>query len=439
MLANLCNELAQLNPSLDGCVAVVESLAPGVRVTLKTNLPAAGILGKEGGEPLNVLLLTTTRTSDFTSELTRACNGVIIDCATWTILSMLSPVCTTFKRAEAAKNLAKYTLYLAEDGTTVSLYYKNGIRLATNNGFDVSHLTRFGETTWAEALCELLTGKPKLEGAQLVIDNFFPTEESRKVCYVLGVRHHHFCLLESDPQRVWFLTAYNLTTCEEVDCPVPLPRQEQVQISVKECLSLCNNALSTYKQSGRKTHFYGVVFRGKDLPDDCKKYSNMFLESSLMQYIRKTIYDFGDVPVLPKPITPYQRCIFVTLRGLLAPPAKRIDFMAWFPNLPHANFSAFIRLLSISTLIIMGGGKPVNKDEVVLKMASINSAHLLRHIDYRDENAESLVADYFYQTQHMKTYYAYAINRGLPNVELPPQSTRPVQQNNRPKKKRTPK
>lgn len=420
MLAKLCSNLAKHNPTLAECVEVAQKLAPGVRVTLKTGLPAAGILAGEEStatEPLNVLLLTTSRDSEFSSELTRACNNVIIDCATWTLMSMLTPVCTSFKRAEATKYLDKYKLYLAEDGTTISLYYKNGIRLGTNNGFDVSHITRFGETTWAEALCELLTGKPKLEGAQLVLDNFFPTAESRNVCYVLGVRHHHFNLLESDPQRVWFITAYDLTTQEEVTCPVPLPRQQLIECSVKDCLVRCNGALAAYKQSGRKTHFYGVVFRGKGLPAECEKHSNMFLESNLMQYVRKTIYDFGNVPVLPKPSTPYQRCIFVTLRGLLTTPTKREEFTAWFPGLPHESFVNFIRVLAISTLIIMGGGTPVNKDEVVLKMASINSAHLLKYIDYQDANAESLVADYFYQAHHMKTYYAYAINKGLPNVE----------------------
>lgn len=98
------------------------------------------------------------------------------------------------------------TIYKLNDGTIVSLYYKNGWHIATINGYDVSSFYWFGNKTYSELLFELIS-KYKLEVN--ITDNVldFPTL-NKEYCYTIGFTHKDFHP-HTTTESVWNISVSN--------------------------------------------------------------------------------------------------------------------------------------------------------------------------------------------------------------------------------------
>ncbi len=94
-------------------------LGPNIRIRYETinDAPLTSTVQRR-------LILTTTKASaNFSCELVRQCNGVVIDYPSWELLAvppnMFSP---RYSINNIISNFSKYSIYDVNDGTTVTLY-----------------------------------------------------------------------------------------------------------------------------------------------------------------------------------------------------------------------------------------------------------------------------------------------------------------------------
>lgn len=252
------------------------------------------------------VILTSNRLgANFSRQLTRECNGVILEFSTWKVVAiptgMIKP---KFKIANVIKNLNKYVVKPIYDGTTICLYWYEATEkwcLGTTNGYDVSNLKWMGSLTYFEAFTEITK----------LYSRFSMDSLDKSRCYIIGFRHWSFHPLLTDVQQAWHIATYDIAAINSHGCRVQplivnigIPKQSTtidtstasprkkiawMQEKNKNALAVYINSLRAVEQ-GRATHpiiHYGFILTNSTMGAE----SNIMMESSLLATIRSTVYN----------------------------------------------------------------------------------------------------------------------------------------------------
>lgn len=243
------------------------------------------------------------------------CNGTIIDTKALKPLVVSQMSHRTNINPEIVSNYINkgvYDIYLTEDGTVVNLYFwKDSWHISTVRGYDMN------DTLWGD-----MTYKTMLD--EVAPEGFYERLDKSR-CYTLGFKHsnmHKFAtsheekslntaveelslgtaetkdpdLIESPKGKLWFIQSVDLNNNNVVhvspfeDIGVSgqerYAPQEPIK-SVRELFKKLKGALADYLDNANV--LYGFVIKSRN-PRQTGIYSNIILESSLMQKIRQLMY-----------------------------------------------------------------------------------------------------------------------------------------------------
>lgn len=248
---------------------------------------------------------------DYKSPLVQKYCGAVVEQETWKILSIPpGEISAQFKNKQIEKDIHKYTIYEANDGTIITIYYHiDKWCISSKKGYDVSNIKWRGDKTYKQILDEVLTN------CNYSLDNLDKTK-----CYTLGFKHPDFHPFLQPPKsnkvlqpipkiryhkadrsffsknpiyQLWVVQIRNMETLElEDETSLGLPTQKKVDVSNipngKVLQHLCNKARDSIQNFQKtKKPLYGYILRSNN-PGE---YSDLFIESSLMEKIRQMMYN----------------------------------------------------------------------------------------------------------------------------------------------------
>lgn len=252
--------------------------------------------------------------SDFKNPIVKECNGLVFaynasNHHKWRIVSA-PPECFNMNPLSVQK-MNKYYLsnayqiYEAIDGTMLTLYYFNGIwRMSSYKGYDVTFLTFCNEQTYLDIFNELVSSK---------YPDFSFDSLNKAKCYTVCMRYKNYHIFDETIHKedkdlnsyIVFIQSVNLSkekqTSYEIrpcyDENIGLPIQRPINISEKTITNLFNYAKQSYSKYEKdiKTNgyltvrpLYGFILRSRNAEHE---YRNIYIESSLMKYIRLALYN----------------------------------------------------------------------------------------------------------------------------------------------------
>ena len=227
----------------------------------------------------------------------RECNGLILDTGGNPLVvpprSLKYNIDTTTANKFIHQGL--YHIYKVEDGTSFNLYFKNKWTISTMRGYDMNNVKWGNSATYQEIISECL------EQIGLTWDNFIDKLDP-KCCYSFGFKHPHMHKFregkDSDIYKLWFIQSV-ITDPQHTDflwansvCPIAIiPSQEThtgAVANIRDLYKKSADSLTTFSSTGEVC--YGFILRSVNV-EVTHNHSDLFIESSLMRYIRKFCYD----------------------------------------------------------------------------------------------------------------------------------------------------
>lgn len=249
--------------------------------------------------------------TNFNDKFTRQCGGVVVEYGTSKILAY--PPKPSNPRHKFSKNmdLSQYNVYQINDGTTVTLYhYDDKWQVSSLNGYSVGALVWAGTKTFKQVLTECLTTCPNFDWDRL---------DTNK-CYTVGFRHPEYHPFNPN-KKVWFIQSVDLSS-QNVEEFVPnyeddigIPLQPKVEITIEQLIDNIKNAGFNYIREG--TVDMGYILRPADPANDI---DHILLESSLLKYIKKFVYNDRSGRLNPREETyvgANNRIIYIALKAYL--------------------------------------------------------------------------------------------------------------------------
>ena len=230
------------------------------------------------------------------SEFFNEANGLVMNALDWSILCYPSDnLCYNIdtERCNSWLQQGLYYIDYAEDGTTFNMYYCRGEWvISTSKGYEMNNV-KWRNKTYRQILDELLE-KSSTNWAD------FCDKLNKKYSYTFGFKHpdfHPFWESRKTPiYKLWFIQYTVLDPNDEKYMwisPIEGPCQGQ-----REYTSKVYNLQHLYRQAKRAYDSYrrnGAILYGFILRSTCPvktgAYSSLYIESSLMQKIRKFWYD----------------------------------------------------------------------------------------------------------------------------------------------------
>ena len=330
-----------------------------------------------------VVLCNARPCREKTPALIRQCRGVVLESGTWKVLALGMPaLITEFKAANVSSRLQDFDVYEINDGTIVTLYHwKDKWCIASANGYDVSQYRWLGETTYLEAVEELM------QKYNISWDELNPNS-----CYVIGFRHHSFHPLLADPQKLWFVGSFDLTSINSDNptitpgyVPAKIPAQTKPNIKWAEMVINNKSALANFRQDVRMRYntpriHYGYILRSKSDGGD------YLLESDLLKYIRQMLYN------VPKDIKldHKTRIDYIVMRAAMS--ATDRDFLSLYPQYKDKHMEFRRKLDEIARTIVNSmrqGRRDIEPAEL-----NILKSTLSKEINAFDPSAERIVRDH---------------------------------------------
>ena len=284
------------------------------------------------------------------------CNGLIFDINTMTILviPVLSYITNIIPDiVDSYINQKLYTLNLIEDGTVINLYYYEKHKLwqiSTTRGYNMTHM-KWGSKSYSEIIEELLSLY------NVTLDTFLEQLDKTR-CYTFGFKHesmHSFYEGRSPINKMWYIQSVNLQTgCINTtfNKMFNIPDQTTIEFpdnkpnSCKTLFSILNNCLRDFVQN--QIVNYGFILKSKD-SGQTKLYSNIMLESSLLQKIRQLYYnDLFSKDVALR----YDKTTSIILYAYLDFSKHKIFFNDLFPQFMPAYYKLQQITYKLSALII---------------------------------------------------------------------------------------
>lgn len=262
-------------------------------------------------------------------------NGLVLDMNTWKELAVPPSSLSCFiNKGNANKGLSegKYTIYKAQDGTMVTLYYYNNEWvISTSNNFAMNNMKWNGGKTYQQLIEDCLinfkeqnkTVNKDIHNEKKVVDEKQTTDEkkndeksnekntnnkndndekkdsnewtnftnklNKEHSYTFGFKHpdmHPFFEGKDPIYNIWFIQAIKLEDLTNAALPFDLPTQTKVEgiNDIGLLFHYAKYALDKYLE--KKEVNYGYILRSSD-----SKYKSLFVESTLMKTIRKLQYD----------------------------------------------------------------------------------------------------------------------------------------------------
>lgn len=229
-----------------------------------------------------------------TDKLKLDCNGFVFDVKNMKPL-VIPPL--TYK-SNIDKNIVNkhisngvYDIYKVEDGTVFSLYWwepSNKWVISTTRSYEIND-KKWGSLTYTEIIKYILE---KLGHD----DKKFYNSLDKSHSYTFGFKHpnmHPFHEGKEPIYKLWFIQSSNLETYKVnykfpnefgINCQV---KYETKVEDISELFSQLHSSLDTYIEEGEVN--YGFMLRSRNI-DEPNEYSNIMLESSLLQRIRLLYY-----------------------------------------------------------------------------------------------------------------------------------------------------
>lgn len=265
-------------------------------------------ISKDSLPGFRVILSTKRNKANFNTPLVRECNGMILlieqepeHYPRCRIVTRPAHDCNpNISNSSLINNSIRnglYDIYRIDDGTTVNISYlqrsltQKGVWIfSSKNAIDLSNV-EWRNRFYNEILDEVLKKYPGFS-----FDKLNPMRT-----YTIGFRHPAYHPFGGTTDiRAWFIQSTDVLTGEiSTTEPIGIPTQERARINVQGGLfwqsmqDSANVALDEYVHAMRNNTpirpFFGYIMRSKDR-ERTKGYSDILIESSLMNEIRKAIY-----------------------------------------------------------------------------------------------------------------------------------------------------
>jgi len=249
-----------------------------------------------------VVLATKRNKANFSTPLVRECNGaiIIIEQSELSVRCRLltrpahdcNPKVTNYQLINNSIRNGLYDIYRINDGTTMNISYLQQTKswvFSSKNSFDLKDV-EWRDRKYGEIINEVLEGYP----------GFSLDKLTQGKTYTIGIRHmayHPFGA--STESSAWFIQSADIRTGQTSNTdPIGLPTQERARITSQgskywqAMQALAKSALDDYIKADPKNPirpFFGFILRSKD-SERTKQYSDIIIESTLMNEIRKAIY-----------------------------------------------------------------------------------------------------------------------------------------------------
>jgi hypothetical protein len=388
---------------------------------------------KGDGVPRRVLL-TAIRMHADQRELSRQCNGIVLEYPSWKVLAMPSRAFDPHVNVtHICNNIQKYKMYDIKDGTTITLYWHSVTStwvMSSANGFDVGGYRWMGRATYSEAFNVVAAAYPEFKYELL----------DKGYSYTIGFRHPDFHPLLSDGPKMWFIQSCDLALMNSADHRLVLSDNmtrpasaEQhglvipLQVTTdaggrkgKELLTWISNrnigAYQRYLQSlkadpadSNPAIHYGFVLRSTCGEPD------YILESDLLQHVRSLIYNQPKKQGIGKVVIgETNRLDYSALRAYLTP-AARYRFINLFPQYidKYRSFEQHFNTLSEKIINILQQQKPYT-DRVTRPMNQVDmlAAQFAAHIQSQENinvlgaDGPGIIMDFITDRNYLDVYFA---------------------------------
>lgn len=393
---------------------------------------------KADNAPRRVLLTSIRLHADHNRELSRQCNGVVIEYPSWKVLAVPAPAFNPQSNiAYICDNIHKYRVYDIKDGTTITLYWSavnNSWVMSSANSFDAGGYYWMGNATYLTVFNLVAAAYPSF-----TYDNL-----DKNYSYTIGFRHPNFHPLLTDEPKMWFIQTCDLSQINAPDHRVVLsdivpnigiPSQTLSavpNVKGKQLVAWISHRnigayqryLRSIKEGAAADIHYGFVLRST-----CGE-SDHIIESDLLQFIRSLMYN------LPKKqnigavvINENNRQDYSALRAFLTP-AARYRFINLFPQFvdKYRYFEQHFNALSGKIISILQQQKPqpIQSPSQIDILAAQLAAHIQsqENINVLGADGPGIVMDFILDKNYLDIYYTYLIcppkNTGrVTNVSLP--------------------
>jgi len=226
------------------------------------------------------------------------CNGLVLELNTWRPLVVPARgLRNNIDTAVSNKFLhaGLYHIYEATDGTCFNMYYLDRWIISTARGHTMNDMYWSNLATYQTLINECLKS--------IGLDwNSFCSQLDTSYCYTFGFRHplmHKFNEGNNvDFYRIWFIQSVctnpelNNYLWSNDQSPIAIISNQKIYDvpvnNLKDLYKLASSALENYIEN--KQVCYGFILRSAN-PNATKQHSDLFIESNLMRFIRKTWYD----------------------------------------------------------------------------------------------------------------------------------------------------
>jgi hypothetical protein len=222
------------------------------------------------------------------NEMQSECNGLILSRQNWR--PVVVPPRTlqfTIDTQATNKQLNKYALYAAKNGTSFNLYYNQVWHMSTVNGLDMADVP-FNDRTLRGYISEIC---PRWAEFCDALD--------KSACYSFGFSHPA-CHPTCDAPAVWFIQR---VTVDPENPDYLLARRgsfdtlDIIQCPTQETIEPVDKLETLYKKSASaeedyyrdNTKCYGFILRSSSL--DVGRNTDLYIESRFMKKIRQYWYD----------------------------------------------------------------------------------------------------------------------------------------------------
>lgn len=264
-----------------------------------------------------MILSTKRNKANFNTQLVRECNGAILlieglkqevdqypKCRLLTRPAHdCNPNVNTPSLINNSIRNGLYDIYRIDDGTTINISYlqrspsqRGTWVFSSKNAFDLSNV-EWRNRIYNDIFDEVFKNYPGFS-----LDKLNPHRT-----YTIGFRHPAFHPFDGTPEiRAWFIQSTDIYSGDIFPAePIGIPTQERARINVQggaywqAMQESAKNALDEYVRSVQNgtpvRPFFGYILRSKDR-ERTKGYSDILIESSLMNEIRKAIYQAPYIP-----------------------------------------------------------------------------------------------------------------------------------------------
>ena len=361
-----------------------------------------------------ILTAANLATCEASAPIVKACNGLLFDynpdTNAYKLLAAPPPVLVRKQAIPAAAIDGEYAVYEINDGTQLTLYwYGTSWRLSTTNGYDVGDLYWRGSSTYMEHFINTMT-----KFSEFSLDKL-----NKRRSYTVGIRVKDFHPLLGDPEKCWFVRAFDLDAYEYTNRPPEevkfLPQQTRLVVT-----SAADLAAFTEKNANAMTSYLAAIKRRGPIPAlphygyVCKHRhggvgsANLVVESTLYRAIRKLIYDIPWVD--RQSLDHVTRVDYMPLRAYLNP-CNRNVFVDLFPQYHYRfdQYSQWVDRLFARVVDALQLRKKVAAeytDSPLGKLAAVMSKHISDHSKINVMNPEggSIVMDFLTNPAYARLY-----------------------------------